>query len=1099
MNSIIKIIVVYLFITTSLLSNEKVLKIGIVNDMVPYSYIDESGKPAGIFVDYWKLWSDKSQIEIKFVASTWSESLLNIKNKKIDIHSGMFKSKDREKYVDYLGHIYNTKGQIFINDQDKSKVTNINDLKSISVIKDCYYDQYLTTNYSHIKLKRFDDFKSLIDDVINNPSSAFIGDSLMVWFNFIKYSNFTKISALPDFELYNWFNVSIVKDNPKLSNIVKNGVDKITHQELVELEKKWILDPDSRYFSNLKQNTIFTEDELDYIHNVKEVKIGIGNWAPIYYVNDDNTVGGLVRDYLDEITKYSGLKFIVVKGSWNNILNKLKAKEIDLVPLALKNKEREKFGLFTNSYFNITATIYVRNDSSIKSFQDLQNKRLSILKGDARIPLIKELLPSIKLVEAETINDVIFKLLNKEVDATIEQDLIMETHLNKALITSIKPVLQNTIKPKPLYMFSKADDKLLNSILTKSLDSISEQRKNQIISRWLKKNNNLKFSNDELEFINKHNMINFTQKLQSPISITSNQKYTGFINDYIQIIEEKTGIKFNFIPSKSNEEMLSKFKNKEVSFLPITSLEKNIIYHKLGIVSNSYADFPFTIVSKNDSIFIDNNLDALNGKTFAIPFGSSSYEFITKNYPKIKIIETKTVDEALSLVSSDKAYAFIGHFAVSIYNIKNNYPNLRIIGKTENRIYHTFLINKEYYPLVSIVDKVIANIEESTHEEIKSKWIKVRIQNDFDYTLFLQIIGVILAVTISIIIWNRKLNNMVMKKTFELNSLLESFDTNVIASKTDSNGKIIYVSEAFQKISGYTASELINKNHNLIKHSETKKSLYKDLWETIKSGKIWKGEIKDKNKNGDEYWLYTIITPEYDLEENFLCYTAISQNITHEKMVITAKEEIEQLNIEISDTQKEVVFQMGAIAEARSKETGLHVKRVAEYSKLLALYYGIEETEAEVLKQASPMHDIGKVAIPDYILNKPGKLTFEEFEIMKTHAQLGYDMLKNSNKAILKAAAIVAHEHQEKYDGSGYPQGLKGDDIHIYGRITALADVFDALGSERVYKKAWDDERIFQMFKEERGKHFDPVLIDIFFNNIDEFLIIRDNMKDKIS
>ena len=115
---------------------------------------------------------------------------------------------------------------------------------------------------------------------------------------------------------------------------------------------------------------------------------------------------------------------------------------------------------------------------------------------------------------------------------------------------------------------------------------------------------------------------------------------------------------------------------------------------------------------------------------------------------------------------------------------------------------------------------------------------------------------------------------------------------------------------------------------------------------------------------------------------------------------------------------------------------------------------------------------------------------------METHAALGYDMLKHSNRALLKAAAIVAYEHHEKFDGSGYPRGLSGEAIHIYGRITALADVFDALGSDRVYKKAWDDERIFTLFKEERGKHFDPRLVDIFFEHLDEFLSIRATFKD---
>jgi response regulator RpfG family c-di-GMP phosphodiesterase len=207
--------------------------------------------------------------------------------------------------------------------------------------------------------------------------------------------------------------------------------------------------------------------------------------------------------------------------------------------------------------------------------------------------------------------------------------------------------------------------------------------------------------------------------------------------------------------------------------------------------------------------------------------------------------------------------------------------------------------------------------------------------------------------------------------------------------------------------------------------------------------------------------------------------------------------EVEALQREIEETQKEVVFTMGAVGESRSKETGNHVKRVAEYSELLATHYGLPTHEVEMLKQASPMHDIGKVAIPDAVLNKPGRFDEEERRIMDTHAELGYEMLKMSNRPLLKCAAIVAYEHHEKWNGTGYPNKLKGEEIHIYGRITALADVFDALGSDRCYKKAWDDEKIFQLFKEERGEHFDPKLIDIFFEHLNQFLTIRETLKDE--
>ena len=207
-------------------------------------------------------------------------------------------------------------------------------------------------------------------------------------------------------------------------------------------------------------------------------------------------------------------------------------------------------------------------------------------------------------------------------------------------------------------------------------------------------------------------------------------------------------------------------------------------------------------------------------------------------------------------------------------------------------------------------------------------------------------------------------------------------------------------------------------------------------------------------------------------------------------------QQIENLHGEITNTQKEIIYTMGEIAETRSKETGNHVKRVAEYSYLLAIKVGLSEEEANILKLASPMHDIGKVGIPDNILNKPGKLTYEEFEIMKTHAQLGFEMLRHSKKPILQAAAIVSREHHEKYNGLGYPRSLKKEEIHIFARITAIADVFDALGSDRVYKKAWADEKIIKLFNDEKGKHFDPNIVDLFLENIDEVYKIRSMFKD---
>lgn len=202
------------------------------------------------------------------------------------------------------------------------------------------------------------------------------------------------------------------------------------------------------------------------------------------------------------------------------------------------------------------------------------------------------------------------------------------------------------------------------------------------------------------------------------------------------------------------------------------------------------------------------------------------------------------------------------------------------------------------------------------------------------------------------------------------------------------------------------------------------------------------------------------------------------------------------LNQEIIDTQKEVLYTLGEIVEFRSKETANHVRRVSEYSYILAKEYGLSEEEANLLRMASPMHDIGKIGIPDMILNKPGKLTTEEFTVIKTHTTLGYDVLKQSRREIMQAAARIALEHHERWDGSGYPMGKKQEEIHIMSRITCLADVYDALSHKRVYKEAWPDEAVYAEIRKMRGIMFEPRLVEIFFKNLDKIKNIRSCLPD---
>ncbi len=332
--------------------------------------------------------------------------------------------------------------------------------------------------------------------------------------------------------------------------------------------------------------------------------------------------------------------------------------------------------------------------------------------------------------------------------------------------------------------------------------------------------------------------------------------------------------------------------------------------------------------------------------------------------------------------------------------------------------------------------------------------------------------------------------NALEEKTKEKEYMLNQYEKIINLSssffRVDTNYNLIYVNDVFCDIYRCTAEKMIQKNIADILESNFTKTHFDSINKILLKNGAWSGVVPFKRQDKTIIHMDTSVNVIYDKNKNIAEFMVVLHDITD---LIIAQDEI-------TETQRDVVYTMGAIGETRSKETGNHVKRVAEYSKVFALHYGLDEEKAELLKMASPMHDIGKVGIPDDILNKPGKLTDNEWNIMKTHSSLGYEMLKNSKREILQAAAIVAHTHHEQWDGGGYPNALKGEDIHIYGRITAIADVFDALGSDRCYKKAWEDEKIFELIRNGRQKHFDPKLVDIFFENLDTFLEIRSKFKD---
>lgn len=300
----------------------------------------------------------------------------------------------------------------------------------------------------------------------------------------------------------------------------------------------------------------------------------------------------------------------------------------------------------------------------------------------------------------------------------------------------------------------------------------------------------------------------------------------------------------------------------------------------------------------------------------------------------------------------------------------------------------------------------------------------------------------------------------------------KAIDASTIHFRTSPEGKITYANDGFY--------DFVDRDPLEIKNSSISNILKLEYVDHKEDRGSW-SERATISRDDRNRVLSLTVAPIY--EDGKVCELL---NIGFE---IT---ELLELQNEIVQTQKEFLLRLGELSEKRSEETGYHVQRVALYSEALAIKAGLEKRAVDMLKMAAPMHDIGKIGIPDSILNKPGKLDKDEYEIMKTHSWIGYELFCDSKKEILKTAATIAHEHHERWDGLGYPRGLKGEEIDIFGRIVGIADVFDALSHDRVYKSAWEHKRVMEFFKENSGVMFDPKLCEMFFEIMPKILEIKE-------
>jgi len=403
--------------------------------------------------------------------------------------------------------------------------------------------------------------------------------------------------------------------------------------------------------------------------------------------------------------------------------------------------------------------------------------------------------------------------------------------------------------------------------------------------------NHLNLTKEELNFIkNKKEITYCIDPNWMPFEKNIESKHIGITADYFKIFQEELSIPFKFVPTINWSESLSFIENKKCDFLSLLIVSEK--RKKFLNFTKPYLQSPLVVVTRNDEIFISSILDIENKKV-GIVKDYAFIEILKEKYPNLNIVEVKDIEDGLNRVKSKELYGFIDTLTTVAYMIQNKYvTQLKISGKFDETLDLSIGTRYDEPLLTNIFNKVINSVSSEDKQMIFNKYTSIKVEEKMDYKqIVLWVLGTIFLFGIILFIFinaNLKLTKEIRKRE-EIEKRLKSFneliDENIISSSTDLRGYITDVSNAFCRISKYSREELIGKNQNIVRHPDMSSEVYKELWKTISSNKIWEGEIKDRAKDGTDYWIHIKITPKFDEFNNKIGYISIKQDITDKKII----------------------------------------------------------------------------------------------------------------------------------------------------------------------------------------------------------------------
>ena len=666
-----------------------------------------------------------------------------------------------------------------------------------------------------------------------------------------------------------------------------------------------------------------TQKEKIFIQNHPTITLGTGDsWAPFIMKNSSGQNIGYDNDILKIINKVTGANFVQVLGNWSQIQKNAKKHKIDGLSTLGVYEERKKWFNFSNIYITLPKMVLVKqkNQLNIQSNVDLNGKTISIHKGNMIDKKIADKFKNSKIIYANTVEETLKQVIYGKADATFGNSATTYI-LSKLGLPYLDFAYQLDDKLELAFAVRKDWPEAI-SILNKGLSTISEFKKTKLKQAWFGRINNTYNKNifskeEEIYLKGKKQITMCVDPDWMPYEKLEDGKHIGMVADYFNIFQKEIGIPIKVIVTKTWSETLAVAKNRKCDIISLAmKTEKRKKYLNF---TKPYVEMPFVLATKPNVSFI-NNLDKLKKEKIGVIKGHAINEILRKKYHNINIINVKNISEGLQKVVNGELFGFIDNIASIGYMLQSNFLNeLKITSKFDEKWKLGIAIRSDDLILLNIFNKVISILSPHIKQDILNNYVSIKYEQGFDYSLFWKIFGAIFILAIGLLV--RYIT--ISKYNKEIEKYIIMIDNNVLISSSDINGKITHVSKALCRLTGYTKNELIGKGHNIFRHKDMPESVFENMWDTLKSGKFWQGEVKNLNKDGSHYWANIKINLDYNKNKTLKGYTAIRNDITDKK-------QIEKLSLTDTLTQ---------IPNRRylDKEYELELKRAQRYNTIFSI------------------------------------------------------------------------------------------------------------------------------------------------------------------